>query len=230
MGVPVNSAWALGLRVVDGYNPLELKTSAEIKRVPFPVLARLTGLRRLVFGQEVGDIPGYRKVLQEPLVYESVDPLPPVYAPARWEVVPEGAARLAAFQAPGFDPYRVSLLESAAPGWPVLPAFPKPPVLGYRLLREGPNHQVWSVTAPAPVLAVFSEAAYPDWKAAVDGSPVPLLRANHAFRAVTVPAGTHQVEFHFIPSWRRFLLPGLLAYLGASALLLLLPLRRTPTA
>jgi uncharacterized membrane protein YfhO len=33
----------------------------------------------------------------------------------------------------------------------------------------------------------------------VDGSPVPILRADIMFRAVELPAGTHTVEFRFEP-------------------------------
>ena len=40
----------------------------------------------------------------------------------------------------------------------------------------------------APGLLVLSEVYYPAWKAYVDDLPVPLLAANHALRAVPVPA------------------------------------------
>jgi uncharacterized membrane protein YfhO len=52
------------------------------------------------------------------------------------------------------------------------------------------------------------------WTARVDGEEVPILRADHCFRAVAVPAGTCVVDFRYRP-------PGLLAGCVVSALALL---------
>lgn len=48
-------------------------------------------------------------------------------------------------------------------------------------------------------LLVFTDAYYPGWRAYLDGSETPILRANDAFKAVVVPPGTHRVEFVFRP-------------------------------
>jgi hypothetical protein len=49
-------------------------------------------------------------------------------------------------------------------------------------------------------LLVFTDSYYPGWKALIDGQPVPVLRADDAFKAVVVPAGTHAVSFQFSPA------------------------------
>jgi uncharacterized membrane protein YfhO len=50
---------------------------------------------------------------------------------------------------------------------------------------------------------VVSDAFYPGWEAEVDGKPAPLLRANHAFRAVWLERGAHRVRFRYRPGpWR----------------------------
>jgi hypothetical protein len=49
------------------------------------------------------------------------------------------------------------------------------------------------VESSQPSLVVLAQAFYHPWKAQVDGRPVPLWRANHAFQAVEVPAGQHHV-------------------------------------
>jgi len=46
---------------------------------------------------------------------------------------------------------------------------------------------------------VFSEVAYPGWKAFVDGKRVPLQTAHGILRAVPIPAGEHTVELRFRP-------------------------------
>jgi len=50
------------------------------------------------------------------------------------------------------------------------------------------------VEANEPAMLVVAQSFYHDWKAYVDGRPTRLLRANHAFQALEVPAGRHQVK------------------------------------
>jgi len=53
------------------------------------------------------------------------------------------------------------------------------------------------VLAEAPSLVVVAQTWYHDWRADVDGHPARLLRANHAFQAVEVPAGRHRVQLTY---------------------------------
>jgi hypothetical protein len=54
-----------------------------------------------------------------------------------------------------------------------------------------------TVDASAPALVVVAQTYYHNWYAEVDGHAAPLLRANVAFQAVAVPAGTHQVHLFY---------------------------------
>jgi hypothetical protein len=51
-----------------------------------------------------------------------------------------------------------------------------------------------SVEAAAPAMVVVSQTYYHLWNAFVDEKPVPLFRANLAFQALEVPAGSHRVK------------------------------------
>ena len=44
------------------------------------------------------------------------------------------------------------------------------------------------VDTPAPAMVVVGQAYHHNWRAGVDGAPVPLWRANYAFQAIAVPA------------------------------------------
>jgi hypothetical protein len=65
---------------------------------------------------------------------------------------------------------------------------------------------------------VLSEVLYPGWTCRVDGAEVPVYRANHAFRAVPVPAGSKRAEFVFAP--RSYLVGWWVSVISASALTL----------
>jgi hypothetical protein len=73
-----------------------------------------------------------------------------------------------------------------------------------------------SVTSAGDSLLVLGDPWYPQWKVEVDGRPAELLRVDHAFRGVRVPAGSHRVVFTYQD---RALQAGL-AVSGATALAL----------
>jgi hypothetical protein len=69
-------------------------------------------------------------------------------------------------------------------------------------LRETPGRVAFRVEQRRPQYLVVAQPWYPGWHATIDGEPAPLLRANSAFLALDVPAGTHEVELTYRPaSW-----------------------------
>jgi len=48
-----------------------------------------------------------------------------------------------------------------------------------------------------PSLVVISQSFYNPWRAEIDGQSTTLWRANHAFQALQVPAGRHQVKLSY---------------------------------
>jgi len=90
-----------------------------------------------------------------------------------------------------------------------------------QLVKNELDYLVYEVNSNQNQLAVFSEMFYKaggGWQAKIDGQPAKVLRANYNLRALVMPAGKHQVEFTFNPSFYK---TGETISLASSILLLL---------
>jgi hypothetical protein len=62
------------------------------------------------------------------------------------------------------------------------------------------NSLALTVDAPAPGVLYWADGYDPYWRAWVDGTEVPVYRADLAFKAIFVPAGGHVVRFAYRPT------------------------------
>jgi hypothetical protein len=148
---------------------------------------------------EMGGLPGMEAVMASSLdgrtVYEAVYEVPTL---PRARLV--GEARVLAedetvpyLLSPLFRPGEEVVLTEPAPI-----ELPGGAVSGEVSWREkGLNRLSLAVESDENALLVLAENWYPAWKAEVDGQETPVLRANHALRAIPVSAGTHEVEIYF---------------------------------
>ena len=67
-------------------------------------------------------------------------------------------------------------------------------------MSETNNRLDLQVNARENSLLVLSDTYYPGWRAFVDGEETKIYRADYAFRAIPLNAGTHQVEFVYDPT------------------------------
>jgi hypothetical protein len=118
--------------------------------------------------------------------------------------------------APGFDPAAAVLLEAESGG--ARGSTDGELSSAKVALRDGPNRATIHVAVNAPGYLVLADTWYPGWHVTVDGEPDEVLRANHAFRAVRLDAGTHMVEMAYRP-WSA--IHGLWISLGTLAMLVL---------
>ncbi|OGG01340.1 hypothetical protein A2Z33_02920 [Candidatus Gottesmanbacteria bacterium RBG_16_52_11] len=63
-----------------------------------------------------------------------------------------------------------------------------------------PDYIELNVTVSGNRILYLPETWYPGWTASLDGRTVPVIRANYAFRAVSVPAGAHTVILAYRPA------------------------------
>lgn len=68
---------------------------------------------------------------------------------------------------------------------------------GIKQLQDRETALLFQIEAKRPAFFVLSDQYYPGWKAYLDGSPIEIIRANAAFRAVIVPEGSHRLEMKF---------------------------------
>jgi hypothetical protein len=67
------------------------------------------------------------------------------------------------------------------------------------IISYEPNNVRIRTDSDVPQLLFLSDNYYPGWKALVDGKKTEILRANYTFRAVALPAGSHEVIFDYDP-------------------------------
>jgi len=126
-------------------------------------------------------------------VFAVPSPLPRAYAVDGVRVA-EGDATLAALLDPSFEPARAVVLEDGE-ARPSDPAF-----VGKASIRVlAQDHVTIAAEMSGPGRVVLVDAYDPGWRATVDGAPALVERANGAFRAVEVGAGTHVVEMRYRP-------------------------------
>ncbi len=163
-------------------------------------------------------------VLRNPVrVFRVPGALPRTYAVAGARIA-GGEAALKTLVDAGFDPTREIVLPRG-------PSVGAPPGFSgsSRLLALRPDSVRLEAQLSAPGFVVLVDTYDPGWHVTVDGRPALLLRANVAFRAVAVPAGSHEVVFTYRPRsvlWGAAL--SLAALLGLAAFGLVAAVRRPP--
>ena len=176
-------------------------------------LADISNIRYLLTGKPG---PGQAANHPAPALVERTSALPHAFLVPRWRIVDDPALERSILVSPEFNPDLEALIEPV-PGQPRI----DPPAEEFAdekpvgIVRREWNQVVLDATAPTLSLLVLDEAWYPGWTASVDGTAVPVYKANRFFRAVLVPPGSHRIVFHYYP--RHFslgCLVSLLALLG----------------
>lgn len=91
-------------------------------------------------------------------------------------------------------------------------------------LQDTPNRVTIRAALDAPGYLVLADTWYPGWWTMVDGEPTELLRANYAFRAVSLEAGEHTVEMVYRPT--SVLVGGVLSLIAVIGIIVGLVLTR----
>jgi hypothetical protein len=104
-------------------------------------------------------------------------------------------ATLAAFCTDEFLPRRIVYLPSGARGQVEAGADGQARILSSHI---GSSECIFQTSAESRAMLVVAQASYHCWRASVDGTAVPLWRANYAFQALEVPSGRHEVRLVYV--------------------------------
>jgi hypothetical protein len=159
-------------------------------------------------------------------VYRNETALPRAFVVHRAVVAADHEDAWERIQDAGFDPATTVVLEGGQ-SLDLLPA----EQAQVQVVRYDSSAVELAVDSPAEGYVFLSDPYYPGWQARVDGEPMPILRANYAFRAVAVPAGKHRVTMVYQPtSWYAGLAISLVAGLFLLFLAAFATLRRLRTS
>ena len=179
---PMN--WALNSRTETsyGYNPLELQAYADY-------VAAARSNPRLIDGlAATHKIDGASGT-----IVPNPSALPRISVPRAVTVVRTGVEAKAALAS--LDPAERAIVVSPGPAAAQAPGA-RADIVGYEGDRYGIRY-----SAASPVLLRVAVPYFPGWTATVEGRPVPVAAVDYALTGIFVPAGSHEVNFAYRPTW-----------------------------
>ncbi len=197
-----------GVPNVVGYSPIVVGTPQQFIGLSIRQAAQNGGVSPLLdflgtryifspasLGSPLRKVPGARFN-----IWQNDNALPRGYLVTRYVVEPD-AKRRGELLVQGIDLRRVVILERAPDDDFGLVETSNPG----RIIRRsyGLNEVSFDLELIHPAILVLSDAYYPGWQAFVDGVRQPVHRANHAFRAVFLPANAKRVVFAYAPDSAR---------------------------
>lgn len=130
-------------------------------------------------------------------IYRNLNLLPRAFLVEKYKVVDSEKEYKDILQSKTFDPQELVLLDDDP-----FAGQSESPTGGVGVENEGviitkyePNRIELTASLNRPKLLFLSETYYPGWKVYVDGNEGRIYRANYAFRAVALDAGSHRVVF-----------------------------------
>ncbi|WP_157912920.1 YfhO family protein [Candidatus Promineifilum breve] len=141
-------------------------------------------------------LPPYRLIFSGDVkIYENADAQPRAFLVHDWQWAADGAAAVAAMRAEDFDPRAEAVVIGIGDA-----AVGGAGGQGVATISDYTAESVLIQTrSDRDSLLILTDAHYPGWAATVDGAPGVIEQVDGMFRGVFLPAGEHEVAFHYRP-------------------------------
>lgn len=133
-----------------------------------------------------------------PRIYVNPTALPRAMIVHGARILEDRDERLQTLLDPGFDPREEVVLSRAPSAFPAGTAAAVS-AEGVSIVDEEPQRVIVQAELMQDGYLVLLDSDYPGWQATVNGRPAEILTANHAFRAVALGPGRHNVAFAYVP-------------------------------
>ena len=111
-------------------------------------------------------------------------------------LVPTPEAAIGPMRDANFNPLDTVILQQPVNLPNITPAAPAK----ITLKSWQPQATTLLITSEQAGVLVIGDLWYPGWRATIDGQPAEVMRAYSALRAVSVPAGSHEVVVFYAPA------------------------------
>jgi hypothetical protein len=178
-----------GIPKVEGASTLLVREQAEVQGLFYrnpdtdhPSLADFLGVTHINAPEQVTEWVTRSTAL--PLITAGQKP---VFVP--------GTNALRLLTATNFDPRAVVYLPSASQSQVSVATATEAKIKDVNFA----SHRVsFHIEAPQACIATIAQTFYPAWRAFIDNRPVSILKGNHAFQSIEVPAGKHRVRLVYV--------------------------------
>lgn len=150
----------------------------------------------------IGDFLGVRHVqtFREGMIWRTRPGAMPLVAGGQTPEFIDGYPAIERFMDPSFDPRASVILPNSVSDLVKTGASPDTRIEGLNATA----HKIrFHVSTPMETIVTIAQGHYPKWRCLIDGKKAPIHRANHAFQAIVVPAGEHQVELAYVDNGFR---------------------------
>lgn len=253
--LPPNTWTAYNLQSLEGYDPLylnrygkfmhylnggdirfgnstryaELSSKYDSPFIDAVNVKYFIGIGRDKSGYTPGDLinyhfneAGYNRVFNDKstIILENPQALPRAYFASFFKVVDKSSLENIIMTDSSFDPRTTILLEKDLK---IATTSGKGQA---SIVSYSPNMVKVETKTENPEILLLADQFDEGWKAKIDGEQTPISPANYIFRAVKIPAGTHEVIFSYYPKSFDIGLKISLVALGSITLLSFLAIRK----
>ena len=180
-----------------GYSSIKPRAYQDLMDINGPAnfnLWRMLNVKYVITSREA-TAPGLKLVQKtaNSVVYENTDALPRTYFVDSAVVMPEQDI-VKAVGEQGYDAKKIAYVDDQI-------KIDKPDSTTYTKVTSYKDEKIEiDAKASGNNLLFLGDTYYPNgWKAYIDNKETPILRVNHGFRGIIVPAGTHKIEFVYSP-------------------------------